>query len=181
MKPLDAYARWPGSVAYVPQQTEIISGTIRSNIALGLQASEYSDSHYWEVIKDAQLYEVINSLPLGLETPIGHANSGLSGGQKQRLGLARALFTLPKLLILDEATSALDVETETLLNQTLSKRSQGITTITVAHRLSSIMNSDIIYYMEAGKILASGNFNELRRAIPNFDKQAGLLGIESEF
>ena len=114
----------------------------------------------------------------GLDTEIGERGTGLSGGQKQRLGIARALFTNPQILVLDEATSALDSETEAFLSDTLYKMKGSITLISIAHRLSTIKNADKIFYMHDGKILASGKFEELRLKVPNFDTQAKLMGIE---
>jgi ABC-type multidrug transport system fused ATPase/permease subunit len=101
----------------------------------------------------------------------------LSGGQRQRLGIARALFTAPKLLILDEATSALDAETESLISQTIKELKGKCTVILIAHRLSSVMNADKVIFMENGKITAEGTFSEVRKLSPNFEKQAKLMGI----
>jgi ABC-type multidrug transport system fused ATPase/permease subunit len=110
-------------------------------------------------------------------TKVGERGYKLSGGQRQRLGIARAMFTKPKLLVLDEATSALDGETEADIAEAI-KSLKGITTVLlIAHRLSSVRSADAVIFMENGKILASGTFEEVRRIAPNFDKQANLMGL----
>jgi ABC-type bacteriocin/lantibiotic exporter with double-glycine peptidase domain len=119
----------------------------------------------------------VNSLPDGADTFVGDRGNQLSGGQRQRLGIARALFTKPKLLVLDEATSALDGQTEHEFTQALEAIKESTTVILIAHRLSSIKHSDMVIYLENGSILAKGTFEEVRLAIPNFDKQANLMGL----
>ena len=101
----------------------------------------------------------------------------MSGGQRQRLGIARAMFTQPKLLVLDEATSSLDGQTEMDLSDSLGGLKGAATVILVAHRLSTVRNADQVVYMEKGKILARGTFSEVRSLIPNFDNQAKLMGL----
>ncbi len=100
-----------------------------------------------------------------------------SGGQRQRLGIARALYTRPLLLVLDEATSALDAETEQLIVQTLDELKGDVTTITVAHRLATVRRADQVIYLRHGEVVASGTFAEVRQAVPDFDRQASLLGL----
>jgi ABC-type multidrug transport system fused ATPase/permease subunit len=119
----------------------------------------------------------VKSLPQGIDTHVGEFGNQLSGGQRQRLGIARALFTSPKLLILDEATSALDGETEALISQTIKELKGKCTVILIAHRLSSVMNADKVVYMDGGKIAAEGTFSEVRKLAPDFEKQAKLMGI----
>ena len=116
-------------------------------------------------------------MPQKLDTYIGDNGSSLSGGQKQRLGIARALITEPRILVMDESTSSLDGETESnLTNAIISLRGQT-TLILIAHRLSTVRNADKIIYIEGGKILASGSFNEVREKVPDFDKQSKLMGL----
>jgi ATP-binding cassette subfamily C protein len=176
-RPLHAFGKWPGAVAYVPQETTIILGTIRDNLSLGLNHEFYSEIDYWNSLEFAQLSDFVRSLPLNLDSFVGDEGFQLSGGQRQRLGIARALMTKPHILILDEATSALDVETEDAISNLVEALSTTTTVITIAHRISSIRNADNIYYMSDGKILANGEFDQLRQKVPGFDRQAGLMGL----
>ena len=112
LPPLQAIAKWPGAISYVPQDVMIASGTIRENVALGYPSKVASDELVWSALKIAQLDEFTAQLPMGLETQVGERGARISGGQRQRLGIARAMFTKPHLLILDEATSAIDLATE---------------------------------------------------------------------
>ena len=125
----------------------------------------------------AQLRQFVASLPEGVQTNVGERGSKLSGGQRQRIGIARALFTKPKLLVLDEATSALDGQTESEISDAIQGLKGKITLILIAHRLSTVMTADKIIYLEAGRIRAQGTFDEVRTAVPDFDKQAKLMGL----
>ena len=178
LRPGDACDNFPGAIAYLPQDVQIIEGTLRENITLGFESIEIQEDWIWESLNYAQLGDFVRELPLGLDTIVGEHGFGLSGGQKQRLGLARAFITRPKLLILDEATSALDAETELAITNTLTRLKGSMTLIVIAHRLSTIRNADIIFYIRDGKNLGSGTFDALRKQLPNFDKEAHLLGIE---
>jgi ATP-binding cassette subfamily C protein len=177
LTPLSAFSRWPGAVAYVPQNINIMNTTIRENISQGYEFDSLDEERVWNSLKVAHLDEFVKSLPLGIDTHVGEFGNQLSGGQRQRLGIARALFTAPKLLILDEATSALDAETESLISQTIKELKGKCTVILIAHRLSSVMNADKVIFMENGKITAEGTFSEVRKLSPNFDKQVKLMGI----
>jgi ABC-type multidrug transport system fused ATPase/permease subunit len=167
----------PGLIAYVPQDVSIINGSIRENISMGFNVSDFSESDYKKPVELSQLTELIGELPLGLDSPLGDKGSNLSGGQRQRIGIARALFTNPKILILDEATSSLDGSTEANISDSLYSLRGEITVIVIAHRLSSIMKADEVIYLESGKIIAKGDFDTLRNLVPNFDTQANLMGI----
>jgi ABC-type multidrug transport system fused ATPase/permease subunit len=175
--PLAAFARWPGAVAYVPQNINIMNTTIRENISQGYEFDSLDEERVWESLAVAHLDEFVKTLPLGIETYVGEFGNKLSGGQRQRLGIARALFTSPRLLILDESTSALDGETEAHISQTIKELKGKCTVILIAHRLSSVMNADKVIFMENGKITAEGTFSEVRKLSPNFEKQAKLMGI----
>jgi len=175
--PRDAVSMWPGKIAYAPQDTVVIQGTIRQNVALGFNLEEIDDESVKQAIAIAQLDKFISSLPEGLNTQVGERGSRLSGGQKQRLGIARALFTDPKLLILDEATSSLDGETELAISTALQNLGGDVTVIVIAHRLATVRSASQVIYLEEGRILAKGSFKEVRREIPNFDKQAKLMGL----
>jgi len=157
-----------GKISYVPQDVLIVDGSIRENVALGYPTSEISDEDVWEALRSAQLEQFVSSLPLELEHPIGERGANLSGGQRQRLGLARGLYTKPKLLVLDEATSALDGDTEANVTQMLHSLRGEITLFVIAHRLSTIKDAERIIYLEKGKIIAEGTFSEVQSLVPNF-------------
>jgi ABC-type multidrug transport system fused ATPase/permease subunit len=177
VKPEHAVSIWPGKIAYVPQDTVVIQGTIKQNVALGFDLEEINDENVKNAISIAQLDEFVSSLPDGLNTQVGEKGARLSGGQRQRLGIARALYTNPKLLILDEATSSLDGETELAISTALHNLGNDVTVIVIAHRLSTVRSASQVIYLEDGKILAHGTFEEVRRQVPNFDKQAKLMGL----
>lgn len=175
--PLAAIAHWPGALSYVPQDVVISNGTIRQNVSLGYPQEKVAEEEIWKSLKLAQLEEFVLGLPDKLETPTGEHGSKMSGGQRQRLGIARALFTDPKLLVLDEATSALDGQTEMAISNAISALRGSVTVVMIAHRLSTARNADFVVYMEKGSILASGTFDQVRNEIPNFDSQAKLMGL----
>ncbi|MTA48868.1 MAG: ATP-binding cassette domain-containing protein, partial [Actinobacteria bacterium] len=177
LTPLSAFSRWPGAVAYVPQNINIMNATIRENISQGYESDPADEERVWNSLRVAHLDEFVKSLPLGIDTYVGEFGNQLSGGQRQRLGIARALFTSPKLLILDEATSALDGETESLISQTIKELKGNCTVILIAHRLSSVMNADKVIFMDNGKITAEGTFSEVRELSLEFEKQVKLMGI----
>lgn len=170
-------SEWPGSVSYVPQEVAVVNGSVRENIMLGFQDATEHDSQVWACLETANLRKYVEEMPEGLDTQIGDSGLILSGGQRQRLGIARALFTNPKLLVLDEATSALDAETEDFISQALMKLKGHASLVIVAHRLSTVRTADLVLYMERGKVEFAGTFEEVRTAVPNFDKQARLMGL----
>jgi ABC-type bacteriocin/lantibiotic exporter with double-glycine peptidase domain len=130
-----------------------------------------------ENLKLAQLWDFVQSLELGIEARVGERGTQLSGGQRQRLGIARALYTKPKLLILDEATSSLDAETEQAISTSIQSLKGEVTLIVIAHRLSTIKEADLIHYVEKGEIKGSGTFEELREKVPNFNSSASIMGL----
>lgn len=172
-----AVKNWPGAVAYVPQEITISNGTIAYNVALGYQLSEISETQIWRALETAQLAEFVRNLPLGLETPVGDRGSKLSGGQRQRLGIARALLSNPKLLVLDEATSALDGQSELDVSNAIHSLKGSITVVLIAHRLSTVRSADLVAYLDDGNLIASGSFDEVRNLVPDFDRQAKLMGL----
>ena len=175
LTPLSAFARWPGAIAYVPQNISIMNGTIRSNISQGFSANLADDNTIWNSLRIAHLDKVVEKLPNGIDSKVGEFGNQLSGGQKQRLGIARALFTSPKLLILDEATSALDGETEAAISKTIKSLKGKCTVVMIAHRISSIKNADKIILLENGKIAASGTFDQVRKISTSFENQIKLM------
>jgi ABC-type multidrug transport system fused ATPase/permease subunit len=177
MDPLDAIAKWPGALSYVPQDVQISNGTIRQNVALGFSPLDAKDDLVNNSLASAALTEFINTLPLGVDTPVGERGAKISGGQRQRLGIARALFTKPSLLVLDEATSALDGETELEISDAIANLKGKATIILIAHRLSTVRQADIVAYLEKGNLIFAGTFDEVRRQVPDFDKQAKLMGL----
>jgi ABC-type multidrug transport system fused ATPase/permease subunit len=177
LKSSEVPKRWPGAISYVPQDVIISNGSIRSNISLGFPDEVGTDELIWDAIKVAQLEDYVESLPNRENYKVGDRGLSMSGGQRQRLGIARALFTKPKLLVLDEATSALDGETESSISKAISALKGQVTVVLIAHRLSTVRNADQVVYMEQGKILAIGKFDEVRNLVPNFDRQASLMGL----
>ena len=177
VSPREAIARWPGAIAYVPQSVALVVGTVRDNVALGLPRAAVDDDLAWEALRRAHLAEFLIDSRDGLDTYIGERGIRLSGGQRQRLGIARALYTRPRLLILDEATSALDAETERAIVQTLDELEGDVSTITVAHRLATVRRADQLIYLEHGRVAAQGSFEHVRAEVPDFDRQAALLGL----
>jgi ABC-type multidrug transport system fused ATPase/permease subunit len=177
LQPELCITKWPGAIAYVPQDVLIINGTISENVGIGYPKDAIPKNLVLEALEIAQMGGFVNDLPLGIDTPVGERGTKLSGGQRQRLGIARAIFTRPQLLVLDEATSSLDGETEANISEALHKLKGRTTLILIAHRLSTVMHSDIVVYMDKGEVLHIGSFSEVRKAIPNFDKQAKLMGL----
>jgi ABC-type multidrug transport system fused ATPase/permease subunit len=176
-EPSVAITQSPGAITYVPQDIAVVNGTIRDNVALGLPQDLVLDDRIWEALERAQLAVFLTEQRDGLDTVVGEHGMRLSGGQRQRLGLARAFYTRPKLIVLDEATSALDAETEQAVSKTLVDLDGDVTLIIIAHRLATIRHCDQVAYLDRGRIAAIGTFEEVRRLAPNFDHQAQLLGL----
>jgi ABC-type multidrug transport system fused ATPase/permease subunit len=175
--PKKCLMKWPGAVAFVPQETHIVNGSFRSNVCLGFKDGEFKDDEILDALASAQLTDFLESLNDGLETIVGEYGIGLSGGQRQRLGIARALLTKPRLIILDEATSSLDAQTESEINKAIHGLKGSVTVVLIAHRLSTAKNADKVAYLSKGKIEALGHFQDVRRLVPDFDAQAKLMGI----
>jgi ABC-type multidrug transport system fused ATPase/permease subunit len=155
----------------------VVSGTIRENVALGYPLSEATDELVESALKIVHLEKFVADLPQGVDTEVGERGARLSGGQRQRLGITRAMFTRPMLLVLDEATSSLDGETEAGISDAIHGLRGSTTVVMIAHRLSTVRNADIVVYMSEGRVLATGTFTEVRLAVPDFDHQAKLMGL----
>jgi ABC-type multidrug transport system fused ATPase/permease subunit len=177
LDPKDAISKWPGSISYVPQNTVTIKGTIEENVLLGYKINPKYEKYVDEALEAAELTDFIKNLPLGKKTAVGEKGTKLSGGQRQRIGIARALFTKPKVLVLDEATSSLDSITESKISHAIQGLKGAVTVIVIAHRLSTVKFADQVIYMSKGKVEAHGTFEELRRKVPDFDLQANLMGL----
>lgn len=149
-------------IGAVSQEPILFAGTIRENILYGADdPDKVTEDQITNVLKEANLSEFINHLPDGLNTIVGERGFTVSGGQRQRIAIARALIKSPSILLLDEATSALDAKSENLVREALERASKGRTVLTIAHRLSTIRNADTIAVLHDGKIVETGNYNEL--------------------
>lgn len=177
VRPHEAIERWPGGISYVPQEIVLANSTVRANVALGIPEDAVEDEAVWAALSRVHLDNFLRTQRDGLNTHVGEGGLRLSGGQRQRLGLARALFTRPRLLVLDEATSALDAETEVEISQTVASLAHEVTRVIVAHRLSTVRAADIVVYLENGQVRCHGTFDEVRAEVPEFARQAKLLGM----
>ncbi len=166
---------WQKQIAYVPQEVFLFDDTIARNIVIGESDEKIDLERVKMVAKMADIYDFISKeLPKGFDEQIGERGVRLSGGQRQRLGLARALYRNPTVLVLDEATSALDTVTENSIIETLKMLPDEITTIIIAHRLSTVRHADCIYLLENGKIKAQGSYAELETSSVDFREMVDL-------
>lgn len=156
----DNYPSWLHHIGYIPQTIYLTDDSIRENIAFGVAPEDIDDERVWKVLEEAQLKDKILEMPEGIETSIGERGVRLSGGQRQRLGIARALYHDPEILVFDEATSALDTDTETAIMEAIDSFHGRKTLIIIAHRLRTIANCDIIYKVDGGKITTTTLENE---------------------
>jgi ABC-type multidrug transport system fused ATPase/permease subunit len=152
---------WKQLVGYIPQSIFLMDDTIEHNIAFGVSDNQIDLNRLWGAIKSAQLEELVNDLPDGIQTSVGERGVRLSGGQRQRIGIARALYHQREILILDEATSALDNETEKLISESIRALAGSKTLIIIAHRLTTIEHCDRIYALEKGKIVRQGKYQDV--------------------
>ncbi len=163
---------WQKNMGYIPQSIYLADETLRSNIAFGIPKEEIDDSKVLNAVKLAQLGTLIEQLPAGLETIIGENGTRLSGGQRQRVGIARALYHAPDVLVMDEATSALDNITEKQITNAIESLKGERTLIMIAHRLSTVKNCDMLYFMEEGKIVEQGTYDDLVHSNIRFREMA---------
>jgi len=170
----------PGLMAYVPQRPGLVSGTLVDNIALGRDPESVDFDRVTAVLEKARLTDLVSELPEGVHTRLGKNSDSLSGGQIQRLGLARALYTNPKLIVLDEATSALDAEAEASISESIRNIGSDTTVIVIAHRLSTVQKADVVHVIDNGKLVASGSFRELRRTVPMIQEYVRLMSFDED-
>jgi ABC-type bacteriocin/lantibiotic exporter with double-glycine peptidase domain len=174
---VDAIERWPGAIGYVPQEIQLVSGSIIENVLLGFKDNSENRKHVVNALRKAELNEYLDANEVISDLNIGDEGGKLSGGQRQRIGIARALLTNPKILVMDEATSALDAQTESNISKTISNIKDQCLVIVVAHRLATIRSADLVVYMQDGQVKAQGSFDEVRKLVPDFDSQAELMGL----
>lgn len=175
MKPRIFVESAPGRIGFVAQDTALLNGSIRENLVFGLN-QKFSDEYLFDILDKVALRNYVEKLPSRLDEIVGERGTLLSGGQRQRLNLARAIMTDPEILILDEATSALDVETEKQIIDSIELIRSRRTVIVIAHRLSTVLKSDNIFFIKDGQLIGEGNFDRLRELVPDFDHQANLAG-----
>jgi ABC-type multidrug transport system fused ATPase/permease subunit len=170
-------AAWRRSIGFVPQDVFVADASLAANVALS--GTEGDWERVRRAVTFAQLDDVVDLLPHGIDTVLGEHGVRLSGGQRQRIGLARALYNEPSLLILDEATSALDNDTEKRVSEALHSLSGQLTIFVIAHRLSTVRECDAIVFLQGGSVAAIGRFDELCETNPAFAEQVrlGRLGI----
>lgn len=172
----DVLQAWRSRVGYVPQEVALFDATIAQNIALTWGEDIDEERVLW-ALERAQLGKMVAERPGGIHARIGERGIALSGGERQRLGIARALYNRPLVLVMDEATSALDTATEEAVSQAIRELHGEVTVISIAHRLSTIRHNDQIAFMRAGQITATGTFEELVEKEPDFAIQAHLAGL----
>ena len=168
------------SVSYVPQKPGLVSGTVAANVALGIKPGELDEAVVWQALENANLGAVIRSLPEGIYTELGKYQDGLSGGQIQRLGLARALYSNPGLLIMDEATSALDAESEAEIAKALNQMRGKVTVVLIAHRLNTVQHADRVFLVDQGRVQDEGTFKELLARNPSIERLVQLMKVDED-
>ena len=162
---------WQQCIGYVPQHIYLSDDTIAKNIAFGVAAEDIDHVAIERATRIANIHEyIVNELPDGYDTIVGQRGLRLSGGQQQRIGIARALYHKPDILVLDEATNALDSITEKVVMDAIRLMSHKLTIIMIAHRLNTVKNCDVIHYIDQGRIVSSGTYSELSESCQYFQK-----------
>lgn len=167
---------WRSRMGYVPQEVALFDATIAQNVAL-TWGHDFDAARVQRALERAQLWDLVSARPGGINARVGERGMALSGGQRQRLGIARALYAEPLVLVMDEATSALDTQTEALVTEAIGSIGGNVTKVIVAHRLATIQNADCIFFMSRGRVEGSGSFAELVARFPDFARQAELAGL----
>ena len=164
---------WQRKIGYIPQSIYLTDDSVRGNVAFGMDADEIDDAAVWAALDAAQLREMVEGLPEGLDTKVGERGVRLSGGQRQRIGIARALYHNPEVLVMDEATSALDNQTERQFVDALERLQGSHTLVVIAHRLSTVRNCDTLFMLDHGRLVAEGSYDELMATSEDFRAMAG--------
>lgn len=172
----EAKTEWRRRVGYVPQDVALFDATIGQNVALTWR-HDFDRDRVERALRQAQLWDMIEARDGGIDAPVGERGLALSGGQRQRLGIARALYAEPLVLVMDEATSALDTATEAHVTEAIATIGDNVTKIVVAHRLATIKHADQVFFMSEGRLLDTGTFAELVERQPDFAAQAHLAGL----
>lgn len=168
---------WRRRIGYVPQDVSLFDATVAENVALTWDVEKVDEARVRTALARAQLLETIDAREGGIYARIGERGVALSGGQRQRLGIARGLYNDPRVLVMDEATSALDTATEAAVTRAIDDLHGDVTVITVAHRLATIRDSDIVFFLRDGRLVAQGTFEEVVAQVPDFAEQAALAGL----
>ncbi|WP_432495407.1 ATP-binding cassette domain-containing protein [Kineococcus gypseus] len=174
--PVRGSAGWRVPTGYVPQDVALLDADVARNVALSWRDEGIDPDRVRAALAAAQLLDVVDALPSGVRTPVGERGLRLSGGQRQRLGIARALYVRPRVLVLDEATSALDAATESAVSATVAGL-RDVTVLVVAHRLSTVRDCDSVVLLQDGRVAAVGSFEEVVARVPDFAVQAQLSGL----
>lgn len=170
---------WQGAIGYVAQEVYILDASLVENVAFDVPRNLIDRDRVLTVLDQAELSQVLDELPDGLDTQLGERGTRLSGGQRQRVGIARALYRSPSVLVLDEATSALDNETEHRINMSIARLHGSVTIVVVAHRLSTVRNVDNILFLDSGRVAGEGTFEVLRSANHNFARLVALGSLDA--
>lgn len=168
---------WRRRIGYVPQDVSLFDATVAENVALTWEREKVDDERVRRALERAQLLDTVTAREGGIDARIGERGLAFSGGQRQRLGIARGLYNDPRVLVMDEATSALDTTTEAAVTRAIRDLHGEVTVITVAHRLATIRDSDIVFFLRDGRLVAQGSFAEVVAQVPDFAEQAALAGL----
>ena len=168
---------WRKRIGYVPQEVSLFDASVAQNVALAWDESKVDRERVETALRRAQLLDTLLARDGGIDAVVGERGMALSGGQRQRLGIARALYDNPQVLVMDEATSALDTATEAAVTKAINELHGNVTVITVAHRLATIRHADIVFFMRDGEVAAYGTFDDVVARVPDFAEQAALAGL----
>ena len=164
----DNLAGWQRNIGYVPQTVHLIDDSVRRNVAFGVPEEEIDDERMWQALRGAQVDHLVRSLPDGLNARVGERGDRLSGGERQRLGIARALYRDPEVLVIDEGTANLDPRTEAAIVETIGGLREKKTIIAITHRPAFVRNCDCIYMLAQGRLRNSGRYSDLLSREPDF-------------